>query len=262
MTGFERSTVRLAQVALGISILAAIFVCLQWWEMHSGATDTHTLAEAAKKQADKMETMSGAAEKIRLAAEGMVEQDKRIADNAQKSLDASNRQSKAALDASIASSREDQRAWLGVGDETYSISESSPIESTANVSDTGKSPALDIFCRISGVTETKAYVLSDSDIVYPLDSPILKEGTLFPNQHFPLKASSKTQMAAEQQKLWFQNVQNGDWIQYFFCKVWYKDAFRRDHWTHFCTEFVPSTKAGTPCPIYNETDDSKTNQAN
>jgi len=51
MTGFERSTVRLAQIALGISILAAIFVCLQWWEMHEGGIDTHSLAEAADIQA-------------------------------------------------------------------------------------------------------------------------------------------------------------------------------------------------------------------
>ena len=79
--------------------------------MRSGGQDTHDLAIAAGKQADKMKDMSDAADKIRQAAEGMVTQEQRIADNAQKSLDAGNKQSKAALDFTIAASRLDQRAW-------------------------------------------------------------------------------------------------------------------------------------------------------
>src|ERR1700691_5084938 len=114
MTGFERSTLRWAKVAVFMSALAAIFVCLQWWEMHQGGTDTHALAVAADTQAKKMTDMSTAADKIRQAAEGMVAQEQRIADNAEKALNASNKQSKQVLDASIASSRLDQRAWIGV----------------------------------------------------------------------------------------------------------------------------------------------------
>ena len=59
--------------------------------------------------------MSGAADKIRQASEGMVTQEQRIADNAKKAMDAGNRQAKAALDASIASSRSDQRAYVTIG---------------------------------------------------------------------------------------------------------------------------------------------------
>ena len=234
---------------------------LQWHEIKSGGQDTHDLAIAAGKQAAKMKDMSDAADKIRQAAEGMVAQEQRIADNAEKSLKASNNQSKTALDASIAASRQDQRAWLGVGDETYSISESGPIESSATVLNIGKSPAMDIFCRTSGTTKLKGYTLKDSDIVYPVEMPTIKEGTLFLNQHFPLKAGGNP-MDPGQQKMWFGNVQSGDWIQYFFGEVRYEDTFGGDHWTHFCTQFVPATKAGTPCPIYNDTDDTKTRKAN
>lgn len=51
MTGFEKATLRWAKAAVIMSALAAIFVCLQWWEMHNGGQDTHDLAIAAGKQA-------------------------------------------------------------------------------------------------------------------------------------------------------------------------------------------------------------------
>ena len=54
-------------------------------------------------------------------------------------------------------------------------------------------------------------------------------------------------MEAGKQKIWFDNVQGGDYVQYFFGEVRYKDAFGKNHWTHFCSQFVPTTKTGTPC---------------
>jgi hypothetical protein len=51
MTGFEKATVRWAKAAVLMSGLAAVFVCLQWREMHTGGADTHSLAIAAKNQA-------------------------------------------------------------------------------------------------------------------------------------------------------------------------------------------------------------------
>ena len=52
MSGFEKSTLRWAKVAVLMSFLAAVFVCAQWYEMHTGGVDTHNLAVAAKNQAD------------------------------------------------------------------------------------------------------------------------------------------------------------------------------------------------------------------
>ncbi len=111
----------LATVVIAVStIFYTIYARKQWQEIKAGSADTHALAEAAKTQAEKMKSMSDAAEKIRQAAEDMVAQDRRIADNAQKALDASNKQSKASLDASVAASRNDQRAWVGASDPTIS----------------------------------------------------------------------------------------------------------------------------------------------
>jgi hypothetical protein len=165
-------------------------------------------------------------------------------------------QSHAALQSSIDNFRLDQRAWLGVSDYTYSLGESGTIGSTGIVLNTGKSPASNIHCRITGMTKEKDYVLRDSDLVYPPELPTVTQGTLFPNQHFPLTAGGPP-MDPSSQKAWSDNVASGELMQYFFGEVRYKDSFGVWHWTYFCTKYVPSTKSGTPCPIYNDTDQIK-----
>jgi hypothetical protein len=58
MNAFEQSTIRWARVAVLMSGAAALFVCLQWWEMHTGSGDTHALADAAKRQADAAKSLA------------------------------------------------------------------------------------------------------------------------------------------------------------------------------------------------------------
>lgn len=70
MTGFEKATLRWAKVAVLMSFLAAAFVCAQWYEMHSGGVDTHTLAVAAKESADAAH-LSAEALRPRLAIIGL-----------------------------------------------------------------------------------------------------------------------------------------------------------------------------------------------
>ena len=114
-------------------------------EIHAGSADTHALAVAAKAQAEKMKSVSDAAEKIQAAAENMVTQDQRIADNAKSALDASNRNSKAALDATIDQNRLDQRPWIGIGPARVSrFDEKKPITVEIQISNSGKTPALNI----------------------------------------------------------------------------------------------------------------------
>jgi len=51
MSSFERDTFKLSIVAVILSAFAALFICLQWYEMYEGGIDTHKLAEAARNQA-------------------------------------------------------------------------------------------------------------------------------------------------------------------------------------------------------------------
>src|SRR5438105_751212 len=99
MNAFERSTLRWTQATFFILAVTCIFIGFQWNEMRSGGQDTHDLAVAAKTQAEKMQSMSDAADKIRKASEDMVAQNKRVADDSEKAIEASNKQSKAVLDA-------------------------------------------------------------------------------------------------------------------------------------------------------------------
>lgn len=101
---FDIWTIILA--SLGILVAAGTGAAIFWqarisaWtlgEIKKGGTDTHDLAVAAKTQSDKMSNMADAADKIRQAAQDMVTQDQRIADNAQNALAESNRQNKETL---------------------------------------------------------------------------------------------------------------------------------------------------------------------
>ncbi len=58
MSSFERSTLRWSRAAVLLSLLAAAFVCLQWYEMHEGGKDTHDLALEAKTQAERTKVLS------------------------------------------------------------------------------------------------------------------------------------------------------------------------------------------------------------
>ena len=243
MTGFERATLRWAKVAVIMSALAALFVCLQWWEMHQGGAYTHTLAQAADTQAKKMTDMSTAADKIRQAAEDMVTQDRRIADNAQKALDASSKQSKASLDASIVSSRLEQRAWVGVTDLHLvgTIEAGKPISAVAVLNNTGRTIARDV--RSVLVVHTSLGPIDIEEYSKHPDEPMgepfgLKQGVfnLFPNQIMNLPAQSGVPDAEA-----VEAIRTRIRILYAFGQVSYMDVFSRHHITNFCGVYTPPT---------------------
>jgi len=155
---------------------------LQWREIRAGSTDTHTLAQAADAQAKKMGNMSDAAEKIRKAAEGMVTQEQRIADNAQKALDVSNKQSKAALDESIALSRLDQRAWVTVKTATLTKAPTigEPVLVTLEIINSGKTPALN--ATIGGSVISRSIIsekdFQDATIYKPVSVMVIGPSTV------------------------------------------------------------------------------------
>jgi hypothetical protein len=238
----------------------ALYSILAYCNIRSSSRQTEQLVGYAHTQAQASIDISKAANKFSTTSETAVSEFKKAA---KESNDAANRgveNTKTMIKNARESVQNDQRAWLGAGDETYTIAESGPIESSASVQNIGKSPAMNIVCRISGITRPKGHIFNDSDIIYPFELPSVNEGTIFPNQRFPIKAFGPP-MDQGKQKAWFAAIQSGDWIAYFFGDVRYKDNFGREHWTHFCTQYVPSTKGGTPCPIYNDTDDSYDKQS-
>jgi hypothetical protein len=127
MSGFERSTIRWTRASFVIVLATALFIGLQWLEMRSGGGDTHTLAESAKKQADKSETISDSIGKAVTALDASNKQakdalDQTIKEN-RKTLAATLAQNRRALDASIAAARADERAYVTIGKPDGTVAE-------------------------------------------------------------------------------------------------------------------------------------------
>jgi hypothetical protein len=70
MSAFEKATIRWTRITVVVSILAAGFVCAQWWEMHTGGRDTHDLAIQAGQQAEQARKQADQTAKL---ADGMAE---------------------------------------------------------------------------------------------------------------------------------------------------------------------------------------------
>jgi hypothetical protein len=222
---------------------------LQWHEIKSGGRDTHELALAAGKQADKMKDMSDAAEKIRQAAEGMVTQEQRIADNAQKSLNASSKQNKAGLDASIGASRLDQRAWVasvGMGMDPPEVGKKGHGFVTWNNSGKTFARRVKPLCHWAFVPKEILSEVELTKLVPPVDTTS-SIGVLAPNAQYktiiegrePINASLQTELLSS-------------WYTYLWGEITYEDIFKRSHTTVFCSVRPGTTGDFTQCPFHND----------
>ena len=245
MSGFEKATLRWAKIAVIMSALAALFVCAQWYEMHAGGQDTHDLAAAAKDQAGKMKNMSEAADKIRQAADGMVTQDQRIADNAQQSLDASNKQSKAALTAAISQFRADQRAWVGLG--AYRVdnfNDKDPFKLILPWVNSGKTPAI-------RTENAVAFALSPTRLSGPPDHKLMFDGA----SAIAPQGTYVSNITNFQVPLNFAAINDGTIWMYFFGKFRYHDVRSPEiHTTSFCLYYNTTIKQMSFCENGNDMD--------
>ncbi len=245
MSGFETATLRWARLAVAMSGVAALFVCLQWYEMHSGGTDTHDLAISAGKQADKMKDMSDAADKIRQAAEGMVGQEQRIADNAQTSLEASNRQSKAALDTSIENARLDQRAWVtveGFKATTFGVGQQFLVPRVFK--NNGRTPAVHVRVR-TALLPVKPNTPEDWSVVYK--APPKTTEVLGPQEELDSTMTGTKDSPQGLSDTGFQDIKEGRTIVFDYGVLVYCDVFGHQHWTKFCNHFLPASQEWGIC---------------
>jgi hypothetical protein len=114
MTSFEKSTLNWAKTAVLMSTVAALFVCLQWIEMHTGSKDTAAIKVAAQEQAAATDKFANAASGIN---SGVTDTVAKLSDQVKK-MDASRisseRESRAELQATIDNFHNENRAWVGI----------------------------------------------------------------------------------------------------------------------------------------------------
>jgi hypothetical protein len=252
LSGYERSTVWLTIVIGAVNAFTCLFIGLQWHEMKSGSADTHTLAQAANIEAGKMSDVSTAADKIRQAAQDMVTQDQRIADNAQR-----------ALDASIALAHNEQRAWIIVPHKygLVDFAANGPITYSVGFLNTGKTPAqaVQAIVRAEIVGSRNEPSLSYESGT----SSIFRSGELVPNDDEP---PQRLQARAEHMPIIvsaerLRRIQSGGEYVAIYEQVIYKDI-AGDHWMRFCTEVntaepLEEQQAPQKCEQYNSSGDGK-----
>lgn len=210
------------------------------YEIIGGGSDTHDLALAAKEQAGKMKDMSDAADKIRQAAENMVTQDQRIADNAKNSIQATQN-----------AMRQDQRAWVVWKAIEGKPELDKPWTLKTYFTNSGKTPAKNV--KVNCIVD---HAKDESALDFNKIAPETRPAIIAPNDPTtycelnPLKIDKVNQEVLNI----FSSKQE---IIFFYGFVTYDDIFRREHWLTFCHAMEPDGKAWDTCHVYNDTGDGK-----
>jgi hypothetical protein len=258
MTGFERATLRWAKVAVLLSALAALLVCLQWWEMHQGGTDTHELAVAAKLQAQKAETISASMAQAVAQLTTTARATQQQVRAAQDSVKAVKRQM-----------RQDQRPWIKVelGDPTPSgyietrTEIGGPFKLPVRLSNTGKTPAQRVyaivFLRIVQVGNEVKLPRFPPPWGREIDIRKLKKqtmsatgitsGTIFPGSHITEDVTRMETVDGRDRPQLFSATEAADLTHQnayivIYGQVRYFDGFGVRHWAYFCTDFFANGK--------------------
>lgn len=250
MSTFERSTLRWTKAMFGVTAATALFIGFQWHEMHTGAIDTHTLAESAKKQAENTAQQLGIAQAQVKAALDQVDAIKR-------------------------QMRQDQRPWVtmapawpeqslnGIPGQIVILNAGQRLQVPIKVNNTGKTPALSVSytIHIEVVDRDKAPLLS-----HPINPSWHVTGsTMFPNSPETAFAYRLKQPQPREQIAFndltsteLQSLNEGKSYLAVYGEISYSDGFGIHHWTHFCAPVTFTQKFGfyswRPCTKYNTTD--------
>lgn len=253
----------IATVVIAAATVVNLFVAWAMWkEVRKGGLDTHDLAVAAKAQAGKMSDVSNAADKIREAANNMVVQDQRIADNAKDSLNASNRQSKASLDATVDNFKREERAWVGFQGiaDSRGFTETEPWKVTVVFFNSGRTPARNVQSSgmyttspipISGPSEqnVKQLVFRPAQSIAPQGNYRQNFGADTPAEAYTLSQKQGQQILVSQYSL----IKTKQLFLYYFGVLKYDDVFGNHRQTEYCIYLAnPDTKEAGVCDTFND----------
>jgi hypothetical protein len=256
MSGFERSTLRWTRASFIVVLATAMFIALQWNEMRTGGEDTHTLAVAAKKQAEKADSISIS---IGHAVEELTA-----------SATAAGAQATAAQDgvkAVTQQMRQDQRPLLKLVPSfgTTPTASGQTFEGKVLIQNIGKTPALHILAgwHIKMIPNVIKKINFDPHYV----GWGFTTGALFSNEP-PFE-----QRAFWIQENWdgeglpplrkttifdIQDFEKGNAFYILYGKATYEDGFGIKHWTRFCIfHSVAGNTYARDCTSYNQIDHNR-----
>jgi hypothetical protein len=242
MTGFEKATLRWAKLAVLLSGAAALFVCLQWYEMHEGGVDTHNLAEAAGDAANAASDQADAAQQFSDTAEDI--NDGISAAAAQ--LQAATKNAKASINATQEALRLEQRPWVFIsGMDLKPLVLNEPFTVMYSIKNEGRTPGIShkegrIFMRISPSPINR--LPEDTSI-----PPQFQLGTIFPGIVYGPETMDSTANCSigtcvvENAHIAAYNAKPPTIWVYFYGRIVYTDTWGGKHTTSFC-----SVSNGTP----------------
>jgi hypothetical protein len=236
MDAFQRSTLKWTRATFAILAVTGLFICLQWIAMRQTVNAMKSSGDVATNQ---LWQAIGNMNWMARTADGALQQ-------AQHGNAVNERQSKAALDASTAASRNDQRAWLGLDTVTGRPELNATFTMTVKIRNTGRSPAKNVF--VSNIYEV---VKATDRINFGLERDPHSLGLVQPNATPGFIVDPSHGKLVDQRTL---DVLNRDRV-YLHGTITYIDVFGRHHWTTYCAYFVNNAPEWGNCEQHNNEGD-------
>ncbi len=249
MTAFERSTVRWTRVAVFASILAAIFICLQWIVMdstlnemkRSGDNATNQLWQAIGNMNWMARTADGSLHQAQQIFEANKLQTKRLADSTEKAAEAAKSGTETNRNALVL----ENRPWLGVTEETVTQLEAGKeIKAQITLFNSGKTPA-------SQVIEAASVAALPSIPTVPILFGLKPTAAIPPQASHILRFTSHAKLSGiEMGKITDKSI-----LLVFRGVIQYEDFNRVQRHTNVCMFMSdPATKQLTFCENGNDMD--------
>ena len=246
---FEKNTLVVAILGLVVTAITMLFIGLQWNEMHSGASDTHDLAVAAKAQADAAKAQAGNTHDLAEYAKQQADNTKAEVEKLDKSIGEAHALAVAARAANENSVKAD-RPWIGtIGVVTEPIQADKEGKIDVVILNTGKTPARIISFRAAN----GYYATFPENPVYatPSKLPEISQTILVPN----VQSTDEFTYPPIPEQL-FKLIKDRTIKFYVYSLVVYEDlrikGVRHETKTCFFWTDRPGPVAFATCPEYND----------
>lgn len=234
----------LGVAALAISLMAALFTFLQWWEARKTRIDVHSDAERARQVAvDQFNVQRTDAQAASQIQEGDVQRSANAADRSAKAAERSASLAGTALQVNRHLFEISERARVNVKGVDVYLKANEPIKAQLVFQNFGRTPANDLLVTTS--LQFRTTPLPEN----PPDQPVREQSpnTLMPSD--TQGASIVIESQASESAV--EAVKAGKAYIYVFGHLEYKDVFLKPHKTSFCGKYNPADPAHLSMCVHN-----------
>ncbi len=246
LTAFESKAVRFGWAGVAVAFFTLGAAVAAGWsafqQFKEAAAQTELLSRSAR-QARSDSNQSSVVTAKQLAA---LQEQVTAAQGSQKVLEGQLREQQHALEV-------DQRAWLGVSGPVVSFPPDKPWSGRVDVSNTGKSPAINMTGRLGWKSVLQGATFTRKDITENEMVTSSQHAVIYPGEHIPVTTENTVVNKRQPEAAAF--IGSSVLVPYVFGEIGYNDIFRKPHWLHFCFRLNADLQTGGHCEFYNDTDD-------